>query len=122
MSDSEPLKSKAEETRLGEAEISSRVDTIVVTRGEQGSVLLHEGDRQEIPAVGADQVVDPTGCGDAYRAGFLFGFRRELSLETCVRLGSLMGSLMVEQEGTQSLSLNLDAFRARFEREFGASF
>jgi adenosine kinase len=111
-----------EKTRLDEAEISRRVDAVVVTRGEQGSILLHGGERQEIPAVEADQVVDPTGCGDAYRAGFLFGFRRELPLQTCVRLGSLMGSMMVEKEGTQSLTLDLDAFRARFEREFGASF
>jgi adenosine kinase len=111
-----------EKTRLGEAEVSRQIDTIVITRGEQGSILLHGGDRREIPAVPAEQVADPTGCGDAYRAGFLFGLRRELPLETCLRLGSLMGSLMVEKEGTQNLSLDLDAFRTRFEREFGASF
>jgi adenosine kinase len=111
-----------EKTRLTEAEIASRVDTVVVTRGESGSILLRGGDRQEIPAVLPDQVVDPTGCGDAYRAGFLFGLRRALPPETCARLGSLMGSLMVEKEGTQSLTLDLDAFRARFEREFGTSF
>jgi len=111
-----------EKTRLTETEIARRVDTVVVTRGEGGSVLLHGGDRQEIPAVVSERVVDPTGCGDAFRAGFLFGLRRGLSLETCARIGSLMGSLMVEKEGTQSLTLDLDAFRARFEREFGASF
>ena len=91
-------------------------------KAQRGSILLRGGDRQEIPAVAPSAVVDPTGCGDAYRAGFLFGLRRELPLETCARLGSLMGSLMVEKQGTQSLTLNLDAFRARYEREFGASF
>jgi adenosine kinase len=111
-----------EKTRLTEVEIARRVGAVVVTRGERGSTLLRVGDRQEIPAVASETVVDPTGCGDAYRAGFLLGLRRDLPLETCARLGSLMGSLMVEKEGTQSLTLDLDAFRARFEREFGASF
>jgi adenosine kinase len=111
-----------EKTRLTEAEVARRVGTVVVTRGERGATLLRGGDRQEIPAVAPDQVVDPTGCGDAYRAGFLFGLSRDLALETCACLGSLMGSLMVEKQGTQSLTLDLDAFRARFEREFGASF
>ncbi len=111
-----------EKTRLAEAEISRRVDTVVVTRGEQGSILIRGEEREAVPAVPAEQVADPTGCGDAYRAGFLLGLRRELPLETCVQLGSLMGSLMVEKEGTQSLTLDLDAFRTRFEREFGTGF
>jgi adenosine kinase len=111
-----------ERTGLTEAEVARRVDAVVVTRGERGSMLLCGGDRQEIPAVVPGKVVDPTGCGDAYRAGFLLGLRRGLSLETCGRLGSLMGSLMVEKEGTQSLTLDLDGFRALYEREFGASF
>jgi adenosine kinase len=111
-----------EKTRLTEAEVAKRVGIVVITRGERGSTLLRGGDRQEISAVAPGEVVDPTGCGDAYRAGFLFGMRRDLPLETCARLGSLMGSLMVEKQGTQSLALDLDAFRARFERAFGASF
>ena len=111
-----------EKTRLTEAEVARRIDAVVVTRGEKGSILLRGRDRQEIPAVVPDADVDPTGCGDAYRAGFLLGLRRALPLDTCARLGSLMGSLMVEKEGTQSLTVDLDAFRARFEREFGASF
>jgi adenosine kinase len=111
-----------ERTRLTEDEIARRVGIVVITRGERGSTLLRGGDRQEISAVAPGEVVDPTGCGDAYRAGFLFGMRRALPLETCARLGSLMGSLMVEKQGTQSLALDLDAFRARFERAFGASF
>jgi adenosine kinase len=94
----------------------------VITRGARGSTLLRAGERGEIPAVPAREVVDPTGCGDAYRAGLLFGLRRKLPLETCARLGSLMGSLMVEKRGTQSLTLDLEAFRARFEREFGSTF
>jgi adenosine kinase len=111
-----------EKTGFTEAEAARRVDAVVVTRGERGSMLLCGGDRHEIPAVVPGKVVDPTGCGDAYRAGFLFGLQRGLPLETCGQLGSLMGSLMVEKEGTQSLTLDLDGFRALYEREFGASF
>jgi adenosine kinase len=111
-----------ERTRLAEAEVTRRVGAVVVTQGERGSTLIRDRDRLEIPAVAAKTVVDPTGCGDAYRAGLLFGLRRGLPLDTCARLGSLMGSLTVEKQGTQSLTLDLDAFRARFEREFGASF
>lgn len=110
-----------ERSRQSEAEVAGRVGAVVVTRGEQGSTLIRGGDRQEIPAVRSERVVDPTGCGDAYRAGFLYGLRRGLPLETCARLGSLMGSLMVEKEGTQSLTLDQGEFRARFEREFGVS-
>lgn len=111
-----------EKTRCSEADVARRVDMIVVTRGEKGSILREDAHWQEIPAVRPREVVDPTGCGDAYRAGFVFGLRRELPLETCARIGSLMGSLMVEKQGTQSLDLELDALRARFEQEFGAGF
>ena len=104
---------------LGEDEIASRVGAVVVTRGEQGATLRTDGARFEVPAVKAREVVDPTGCGDAWRAGYLFGRLRGLSLEECARIGSLMGSLMVEREGTQTLSFRPDEFRARYEREFG---
>jgi adenosine kinase len=64
--------------------------------------------------------VDPTGCGDAYRAGLLHGLARGLALETCGRLGSLLGSLSVEREGTQGLELAPGELPERFERAFGA--
>ncbi len=110
-----------EKTGLDEEEVVKRVGALVVTLGEQGS-RVRAGARQfEIPAVRARAVVDPTGCGDAYRAGLLHGLARGLPLETCARLGSLLGSLTVEREGTQCLDLDRAAFRARYEREFGAS-
>jgi adenosine kinase len=111
-----------EKTGLGEAEVARRVETIVITRGEQGSSIRTGEEGFEIPVVAPDRVVDPTGCGDAYRAGFLLGVLRELPLETCGRLGSVLGSLAVEREGTQSPHTHLEAVKARFEREFGASF
>ena len=67
-------------------------------------------------------MVDPTACGDAFRAGLAAGRVRGLPFEIAGRLGSLLGAYEVEVEGTQNLSISLDEFRARFEREFGSGF
>lgn len=95
--------------------------TVIVTLGEKGSRILRGDERIEIPAVRAERVVDPTGCGDAYRAGLLHGMRRGLPLETAARIGSLLGALKVEHQGTQGLRFDREAFRARYQREFGAA-
>jgi adenosine kinase len=110
------------QTRTGQAEdaLVRRAGTVVVTLGEKGSCILREDERIEVPPVRAARVVDPTGCGDAYRAGLLHGMLRGLPLETSGRIGSLLGALKVEQQGTQGLQIDREAFRARFEREFGA--
>ena len=105
---------------LSEQEVARRVGAVIVTRGEKGSTLRRGSDGVEIPPVPAERVVDPTGCGDAYRSALLFGMRRGLPLETCARMGSLMGSLAVAVHGTQGLTLTLEQFRARFARAFGS--
>jgi adenosine kinase len=69
--------------------------------------------------VPARRIVDPTACGDAYRAGLLAGRARGFSFETAGRMGSLLGSYVVEVEGPQSLRLDPGAFEARFAHEFG---
>ncbi len=109
-----------EKTGLSMAEIAGRVGTLAITRGAEGSELYRGGEKLEVPAVPAARIVDPTGCGDAWRAGYLHGRRRGLGLESCARLGSLLGSMMVERPGTQSLDFSPDEFGARYEREFGA--
>lgn len=109
-----------EKTGLGEQELAARVDAVIVTRGEKGSQLLRGKEREEVPPVAAEEVVDPTGCGDAYRAGLLYGMTRGLPLADSAKLGSLMGSLMVAKHGTQSLDVDAATIRARYEREFGA--
>lgn len=119
-----------DKTGLAEEAIAERVGAVVVTRGDQGSLLLRggtgavelEADRCEVPAVHAERVVDPTGCGDSYRAGLLHALHRGLSLEVGVKLGSLLGALKVALPGPQSIPLEPDAFRARYEREFGEGF
>ena len=105
---------------LSEPELLRRVDAALVTRGEKGSTLYQGGEALEIPPVPAARVVDPTGCGDAYRAALLHGLHRGLPLETCARMGSLLGSLKVAEAGTQSLALGPDEFRRRYAAAFGS--
>ena len=120
-----------EKTGLDEDAIAERVGALVVTRGEDGSILrrgghdagLHlENDRTEVAPVKPEREVDPTGCGDAYRAGLLYAIASELPLETGAKLGSLMGALKVARQGPQSIDLDLAAIRKRYESEYGDSF
>ena len=97
-------------------------DAVIITRGHEGSEIRTEGRKVEIPPVLTDQVVDPTGCGDAYRAGLLYGRVRDMPWETAGRIGSLMGALQVEVDGPQNLTFERADFQARYEREFGSSF
>ena len=107
-----------ENSGLGAAEVAERVGAVVVTRGEEGSQIGVGEGATPIPVVPAGEVVDPTGCGDAYRAGFLYGLRRDWPLETCAKLGSVMGAFMVERHGTQSLEIGLDEVRARYRETY----
>jgi adenosine kinase len=120
-----------QKTGLDEDAIAERIGALIVTRGEEGSLLRRggldaglrmEGDRVEIESVKATEAVDPTGCGDSYRAGLLYAIVNDLPLETGARLGSLMGSLKVARRGPQSIDLDLSEIRERFESEFGESF
>ena len=120
-----------QKTGLDEDAIAERVGALIITRGEDGSLVRRGGfdagvrmnsDRVEIEPVKATEVVDPTGCGDSYRAGLLYSMVNDLPLETGARLGSLMGSIKVANRGPQSITLDLDAIRARFETAYGESF
>jgi len=120
-----------DKTGLDEDAIAERVGALLVTRGEDGSMLRRggydsglkiEGERTEFAPIKADREVDPTGCGDAYRAGLLYAIANDLNLETGARLGGLMGSLKVARRGPQSIELDLDAIRERYESAFGEAF
>jgi adenosine kinase len=76
----------------------------------------------EIPPVTAKQVTDPTGCGDAYRAGLLYGMQNHLDWETTGRIASLMGSIKVASAGTQNHSFTLDEFRSTYKQQFNSDF
>ena len=108
-----------ERTGLTLPDIASRLAALIVTRGENGSEIYTEGKRIDIPAVKADAVLDPTGCGDAYRAGLLFGITNELNWETTGRLASLMGAIKIAHQGGQNHALSLAEIGDRFEAAFG---
>ena len=109
-----------ERTGLTAAQIADRVQAYVVTRGGEGSlVYLPGGRRLDVPAVTAEQVVDPTGCGDAYRAGLLFGLMRDMDWETTTRVASLMGAIKIAQVGTQHHRFTPAEFGDRFRGVFG---
>jgi adenosine kinase len=108
-----------ERTGLTVQDLASRLTALIVTRGEHGSEIYTEGRRIDIPAVKADAVLDPTGCGDAYRAGLLFGITNALSWETTGRLASLMGAIKIAHQGGQNHKPTLEQIQQRFEAAFG---
>lgn len=87
------------------AEISRRVEALVVTLGAQGCEIWIDGQRSHVDAVVPDAVVDPTGCGDAWRGALLYGLERGWSLEACARLGNRLGAIKISQRGPQNYRL-----------------
>jgi len=110
-----------ERTGLDAAAVASKVEALIVTRGAQGSVVHTRGSTIEIPPARAADTVDPTGCGDAYRAGILHGLVNGLDWETTGRLASLMGALKIEQHGTQNHRCPRAEIESRFRESFGRS-
>ncbi len=99
-------------------QIAQRVSALVVTRGELGAHIFTAAERIEIECVAADRIVDPTGCGDAFRAGMLFGLSNEMDWATTGRLASLMGSIKIAYQGGQ----NHAPGKAEIEERFFAAF
>ena len=99
-------------------EIAAKLDALVITRGDKGSEIYAKGERHDIPVVPADAIVDPTGCGDAYRAGLLFGIVNDFDWPTTGRLASLMGAIKIAHQGGQ----NHVATKAQIAQKFNAAF
>ena len=110
-----------ERTGLDVAAVVAKVKALIVTRGAQGSVVHTRGATIEIPPARAGDTVDPTGCGDAFRAGLIHGLVNEMDWETTGRLASLMGALKVEQPGTQNHHCTRADIESRFRESFGRS-
>lgn len=108
-----------ERTELSPAEMSERVRAMIITRGSDGSIVFVKGDRLEIPAASAAQVADPTGCGDAYRAGLIYGVMHDLPWETTGRIASLLGAFKIECHGTQNHGFTREEFARRYQDSFG---
>ncbi len=91
-----------DKTGLTLEQLASKVSALIVTLGGQGSHIYADGQRFEIPCVKADKIVDPTGCGDAYRAGLLYGIASGWDWLTCGRLASTMGAIKIASRGGQN--------------------
>ena len=109
-----------ERLSMTEGDLLKHVPLIVVTRGEEGLEIFTEKEHIAIPACKADAVVNPTGAGDALRAGLLTGLSEGWSLQDSGRLGAAMGSYAVEEEGTLIDSLDMDALKQRVVEAYGA--
>ncbi|WP_332852961.1 carbohydrate kinase family protein [Duganella sp. S19_KUP01_CR8] len=106
-------------TGLTVPDIAGRLEALIITRGEKGSEIYTGGKRIEIPAVPVDAAIDPTGCGDAYRAGLLFGITKGWKWETTGRLASLLGAIKIASKGAQNHQLTAAEIADRFEAAFG---
>ena len=101
-------------------DLAKEVEALVLTLGAQGSVIYAKGARHEIPAVKAEQILDPTGCGDAYRAGLLYGIANRWSWQDAGRLASVMGSIKIASRGPQNHAPTRADIEARYRGAFGA--
>src|SRR5215831_805828 len=110
-----------ERTGLGIEAIARRVQALIVTLGGDGSRIYADGALLEIPAVAPAAVIDPTGCGDAYRAGLLYGIAQGWDWERTGRLASLLGSLKIASRGGQNHAIDRDALSARYREAFDRS-
>lgn len=109
----------SERTGWSEVDIAGRVKAYIVTRGAEGSTIHADGTAHDIPAATPREVVDPTGCGDAYRAGLIHGILRGLDWPNIGRVASLMGAIKIAQPGTQNQRFERAEFAAEFKLQFG---
>ncbi len=108
-----------QKTGLTAAQVAAKVNALIVTRGAEGSTIYTEERTWTVPAVKPRAVVDPTGCGDAYRAGLIHGLLRGLDWETTGRIASLMGSIKIESRGPQNHDFTKAEFDRRYQDHFG---
>lgn len=109
----------SERTELPLAAIAERVEALIVTLGADGSVIHAKGATHAVPAVKPDAVVDPTGCGDAYRAGILYGIGQGWDWEKTGGLASVLGSLKIASRGGQNHTVSREAVGTRYAKAFG---
>ncbi|MBS0309624.1 MAG: carbohydrate kinase family protein [Proteobacteria bacterium] len=111
-----------ERTGLSLEQIAHRVEALIVTRGELGADIFVKGKHFSIPVVPVEQVIDPTGCGDAFRAGLLYGITQQMDWETTGRLASLMGAIKITHQGGQNHAPSRVEIEDRFQQAFGYRF
>jgi adenosine kinase len=108
-----------QKTGLSAAEVAAQVEALIITQGPEGSVIHTGGRKLTIPCAKPKAVVDPTGCGDAYRAGLIHGLLHGLDWETIGRTASLMGAIKIESRGPQNHVFTQADFKRRYQDNFG---
>ena len=107
-------------TGLSPHEIAEQVDALIVTLGGEGSHIYTDNQRIDIPVAPVNHLHDPTGCGDAFRGGLLYGLMNKLDWEKTGRIAALMGAIKIEHHGTQNHSFTAEEFAQRFQESFGS--
>ena len=105
--------------KIEDLRFKNKVKLLITTLGAEGSIIESEGGIIKIEAAKPEKVVDPTGAGDAYRAGFLAGYLRGLDLKVCGQMGSIASCYVVEKYGTTNHRFTLIEFSKRYKKNFG---
>jgi adenosine kinase len=108
-----------QKTGLTAEEVAAQVEALIVTFGSEGSTIYTSGRTYRIPSATPKAVIDPTGCGDAYRAGLIHGLLRGQDWETIGRTASLMGAIKIESRGPQNHRFTRTEFDQRYRDNFG---
>jgi adenosine kinase len=112
----------SDRTGWSEAQIAEKLEAFIITKGAQGSTLYQRGHApQTIGNIAISKAVDPTGCGDAYRGGLLYGLSKGWSWLDSARLGSVMGGIKIEQSGAQSHAVSWAEVRQRYQLAYAAA-
>lgn len=108
-----------EKLLLDDQQLLNQVKILITTLGEKGSLVQTKDQNVTVTAAKAAAVVDPTGAGDAFRAGFLAGFTKDLDLKVCAQIGAVAACYTVEKYGTTNHTFSLEEFKTRYEQNFG---
>ncbi len=108
-------------TGWNKEQLLAQVPAVIVTKGDKGSELLTAQESVAIPAVSLQNIVDPTGAGDAYRAGLLYGMMKKRSVVDAMKLGTVVASFAVEHSGGQTHTFQKETLQQRYQETFGES-
>lgn len=112
----------AERTGMTVDDALQHLEAVITTRGKEGSTIHTRDGRIDIPVVSVREAKDPTGCGDAYRAGLLYGISNKFDWQTTGRIASLMGAIKIAENGTQNHRFSVAEFHQRYTEAFGSDF
>lgn len=107
-----------DKTGLSKEEVVGQVKALIITKGGKGSEIHTQDKTYTIPAAKVSKTLDPTGCGDAYRAGLLFGLMNELDWQTTGQLAGLLGAIKIEHLGTQNHTFDIEDIKIKYQKQY----